>query len=268
MKTFIIGLFFFGICKVMMAQCDPPQISPRASLVAYGESITLETLGCNGTVNWSNGMTGNSITFMVNDATAIYATCTDGGCTSSNSEPAGIGINWSYSDCNEIENVNTIADKTFQKTQASVEVNGSASIEDSSTVVYDATQRINLEAGFETKSGAVFKTELTGCKELNTSTGINGLNRPWEILWGEDDHIWFTERIGKVGRVNPVTGIRDLDFTIADCSQFGEGGLLGMALDPNFSTNNYLYVVYCYFLAGQAQTNDNYRERLVNVSSI
>ena len=33
-----------------------------------------------------------------------------------------------------------------------------------------------------------------------------GLQIPWEILWGPDDHIWATERRGRVLRIEPETG--------------------------------------------------------------
>jgi len=34
----------------------------------------------------------------------------------------------------------------------------------------------------------------------------DSLDIPWEIIWGPDDHIWTTERYGRVSRINPKTG--------------------------------------------------------------
>lgn len=34
----------------------------------------------------------------------------------------------------------------------------------------------------------------------------SGLNFPWEISWGKDDHLWMTERGGRVSRVEPRSG--------------------------------------------------------------
>ena len=85
----------------------------------------------------------------------------------------------------------------------------------------------------------------------------SNLNYPWEILWGPDDHIWMTERGGKISRLDPSTGTVTPVFTVNEVVSTGEGGMLGMALHPNFNSTPYVYVVYDYTTAG------NYREKLV-----
>ena len=79
----------------------------------------------------------------------------------------------------------------------------------------------------------------------------NGIDIPWEIQWGPDDHIWMTERSGRVNRLNPETGVRtivlDLSSTVYDQS---EAGLLGLQLDPDFETNGYVYLAYTYYSGG------------------
>lgn len=85
----------------------------------------------------------------------------------------------------------------------------------------------------------------------------SGLEHVWEITWGPDDHLWLTERDGRVSRVNPATGHTSFSYTIPDVIARGEGGLLGMALHPDFVENGYLYVVYNYHVQG------DYREKLV-----
>ncbi len=76
------------------------------------------------------------------------------------------------------------------------------------------------------------------------------LSFPWEILWGPDNMIWMTERGGKVSRVDPATGTVSHVFTISDVKSTGEGGLLGMALHPSFTTNPHVFVVYNYDKGG------------------
>jgi len=85
------------------------------------------------------------------------------------------------------------------------------------------------------------------------------LNYPWEILWGKDDHIWMTERGGKVNKIDPKTGNIIFTATLAGVVANGEGGLLGMAQHPDFLTNGLLYVVYNYDNAG------SYREKMVQL---
>src|SRR6187455_2736183 len=83
------------------------------------------------------------------------------------------------------------------------------------------------------------------------------LQHVWEIMWGPDDHIWFTEREGKISKMNPVTGAIVFSAAINEVVSSGEGGLLGMALHPDFLTNGYLYIVYNY------NGTSGYREKLV-----
>lgn len=73
------------------------------------------------------------------------------------------------------------------------------------------------------------------------------LNVPWAIDISNDGKIYFTERSGSIriiedGKINPQPLIT---FGAPFISQ-GEGGLMGIALDPNFSQNHYLYVMHSY----------------------
>lgn len=95
----------------------------------------------------------------------------------------------------------------------------------------------------DTSDNAVWPTE-------NTRTVKADLTQPWEMLWGKDDHIWITERVGKVMKVNPKTGYTVFKAIIPDVVQKGEGGLLGMAHHPEFLQNGLLFVAYNYEKAG------------------
>ena len=96
-----------------------------------------------------------------------------------------------------------------------------------------------------------------GNTSIDTTTIVSGIETPWEILWGPDNYIWFTERPGRVNRVNPATGENQLIYTIPDVFEYGEAGLLGMALHPDFETSPLVYLVYNY------SDGPNIRERLV-----
>ncbi|MBM3416769.1 MAG: PQQ-dependent sugar dehydrogenase, partial [Bacteroidetes bacterium] len=91
---------------------------------------------------------------------------------------------------------------------------------------------------------------------IKDSAIVQGLNFPWEILWGPDNFIWMTERGGKISRVNPVTGTVSLLHTITEVVSTGEGGLLGMVLHPSFSSNPHVFVAYNYNSGG-------YKEKIV-----
>lgn len=90
------------------------------------------------------------------------------------------------------------------------------------------------------------KTDSATSIVINEKVLVQNLQYPWEILWGPDNFIWMTERGGKVSRVNPATGAVIPLLNIIDVSSQGEGGLLGMALHPQFSTTPQVFVAYDY----------------------
>ncbi|WP_160713479.1 PQQ-dependent sugar dehydrogenase [Chitinophaga solisilvae] len=85
-----------------------------------------------------------------------------------------------------------------------------------------------------------------------------GLHFPWEILWGPDNHIWMTERNGRISRVDTGTGAVQVLLTIPAVKSINEGGLLGMTLHPDFARQPYVFVVYNY-----DNGSGGYRERVV-----
>lgn len=93
---------------------------------------------------------------------------------------------------------------------------------------------------------------------LEYRTVIDGIDIPWEIIWGPDGHIWTTERYGRVSRIDPATGtqtvILNLSSGVYDQS---ESGLLGMALHPDFANHPEVFLVYTYL------QSSNILERLV-----
>ncbi|SFH46811.1 PQQ-dependent sugar dehydrogenase [Pedobacter insulae] len=73
-----------------------------------------------------------------------------------------------------------------------------------------------------------------------------GLVNPWELVYGPDNLIWFTERNGKISRLNPENGQITVLLTINEVRNIGEGGLLGMVLHPDFTSNPFVYMAYDY----------------------
>ena len=81
--------------------------------------------------------------------------------------------------------------------------------------------------------------------KLLVSEVVQNLDQPWEITWGPDEHLWFTERKGNVYRMNPQTGDKKKVLTLSDV--YSEGltpGLLGMVLHPDFKTDPFVYLHY------------------------
>jgi glucose/arabinose dehydrogenase len=82
--------------------------------------------------------------------------------------------------------------------------------------------------------------------DLKTRVLTMGLSHIWEMVYGPDQQLWITERGGKISRVNPETGAITLLLNVPDVVPNGEGGLLGMAINPQFTNNPWVYIVYNY----------------------
>src|SRR5260221_3868697 len=104
---------------------------------------------------------------------------------------------------------------------------------------------------------------------LYPATGSTGLNSPWEVLYGPDDSLWVTEshdyKVWKIHAGNQGTRlVRDRnglkDFTPANASPWPQGGLMGLAIHPQFySCKPWVYMAYVYHLIGCATgSNGNY----------
>jgi glucose/arabinose dehydrogenase len=112
---------------------------------------------------------------------------------------------------------------------------------------------IQLAAAPSNISAQIFIGET----EVDTSTVASNLDTPWEILWGPDDHIWMTERMGRISKLDPQTGEISEVGQIGEAHEQGEAGLLGLALHPDFPEIPHLFLVYNYL------ENSVIKERLV-----
>lgn len=93
---------------------------------------------------------------------------------------------------------------------------------------------------------------------LSSRTVVDSIDIPWEILWGPDNHIWMTERFGRVSRVDPQTGQQELLLDISNqVYEQSEAGLLGLLLHPDFDNQPYVYLVHTYL------SGNNILEKLV-----
>lgn len=92
---------------------------------------------------------------------------------------------------------------------------------------------------------------------IRDSVVLSGLSHPWEIRFDNENFIWITERSGRVSRFNPRTGDHTVVLTIDEVVAQGEGGLLGLALHPDWEITPWVYLVYNY------ESGGDYLEKLV-----
>ena len=131
----------------------------------------------------------------------------------------------------------------------------------SSLLFFSFTQTIG-----QPSSVTVGSTTLDVRVVIEGSNSTNGIDIPWEIQWGSDDHIWMTERYGRVSRLNPTTGVRTtiLDLT-SSVYVNSEAGLLGMQLHPDFENTPQVFLAYTYNIGADPTSGSpaNVRERIV-----
>jgi glucose/arabinose dehydrogenase len=75
-------------------------------------------------------------------------------------------------------------------------------------------------------------------------TVATGLEVPWEIAFLPDGRALVTERPGRVRLLDAEGALRPEPVTEVAVSALGEGGLMGLALDPRFPSNRLAYLYF------------------------
>jgi quinoprotein glucose dehydrogenase len=95
---------------------------------------------------------------------------------------------------------------------------------------------------------------------LYPASGSTGMSSPWEIVYGPDDSLWVTASHDyKVYKIHPgnkgsrvlldMTGMKD--FTSGSVTAWPQGGLMGLAIHPQFySGKPWVYIAYVYHKIG------------------
>jgi aldose sugar dehydrogenase len=87
---------------------------------------------------------------------------------------------------------------------------------------------------FTTRDGVRFRVE----------TVLTGLEIPWSLTFAPDGRLFVTERPGRVRIINMATATSELALTLDGVFAQGEAGVLGLALDPEFPQNRFVYIYY------------------------
>ena len=72
------------------------------------------------------------------------------------------------------------------------------------------------------------------------------LEIPWDLVWGPDQALWFTEKKGTINRINPETGKVEQVGAVEDVyvSPKENAGMHSMCFHPNWPDSSYLFVHY------------------------
>lgn len=82
----------------------------------------------------------------------------------------------------------------------------------------------------------------TGTPSFSVETVLAGRDHPWDITFLPTQQPMFTERKGTINLIN--NGAPSQLAAIDDVKVAGEGGLMGLAVDPDFITNRFIYACY------------------------
>ena len=88
----------------------------------------------------------------------------------------------------------------------------------------------------------ITKARSTVTPRLKTSIIVKGLTNPWDLGFGTDGTIFFTER---TGYISVLVGTKQQVLKqVEDVFVKGEGGLLGLVVDSDFASNRYIYTCF------------------------
>ena len=76
--------------------------------------------------------------------------------------------------------------------------------------------------------------------DMNIDVVVDGLNNPWEMVFAPNGDIYFSERDGRIWKIESF-GEAKVIQTFPKSGSY-EGGTLGLALHPNFEENKKIYV--------------------------
>lgn len=85
--------------------------------------------------------------------------------------------------------------------------------------------------------------------EFKVETFVFGLVVPWDMAFAPGGRIYVTERPGRVRLIENGT-LRREPYAVINVSDRGEGGLMGIALHPDYPNPRTVYVMYTYQSGG------------------
>ena len=103
-----------------------------------------------------------------------------------------------------------------------------------------------VAAGFAVAAAAGAQTIRTEEHALRAVTVAGGLDHPWSVAFLPDGRMLVTERpgrlrlVGRDGRLDP----RAIEGLPPNLAEYGQGGLLDVALHPKFAENGRIYLSY------------------------
>lgn len=106
--------------------------------------------------------------------------------------------------------------------------------------------------------GVLLITQLTACfhDRADVELVASGLGVPWGMTFLDDNRLIVTEKAGAVKIVDIQTGAAKTLSGVPEIEIIGQGGLMDVALSPNFSDNSEIYFTYAKKFSGANAGSD------------
>jgi glucose/arabinose dehydrogenase len=114
-------------------------------------------------------------------------------------------------------------------------------------------------------AGQTRAPEIKAGVQLATSDYVTGLVKPWGLAFLPNGALLISEKAGRLrvfenGKLSePVAGVPTVDAS-------GQGGLLGLAVDPNYARNGLVYMAYAEPRGAEGNNTAVARGRLVSAA--
>ena len=93
-------------------------------------------------------------------------------------------------------------------------------------------------------SGATAQTVKTEMHGVRSSVVVSGLAQPWGMAWLPDGRLLITEKRGTLRMVREGRLLPDPVAGLPKSAEHGQGGLLDVAVHPDFAKNGWIYWSY------------------------
>lgn len=107
-------------------------------------------------------------------------------------------------------------------------------------------EKVILDELNKARQGVKEQTEEAEKKDWLAETVVEDLEVPWSMVFTGENRMLVTERPGRVRAVVDGKLAEKPLYTFSEVASKGEEGLMGLALDPHYSDNKYVYTSLAY----------------------
>ncbi len=113
-------------------------------------------------------------------------------------------------------------------------------------VVYSNPTNATLRFGYDVASGYIVDDDPSNfLPGFQSTVFATNLFRPTRMEFAPDGRLFVCQQVGTIGIIKDGQLLPTPFLTLSvDCEDIAEAGLLGLAFDPGFITNQYFYVFY------------------------